>query len=133
MTRAAHPAEPVTPSQAKETKRTVWSGVLAGIGLAAFVDETVFHQLLHWHHFYDKSTVAVGLVSDGLLHAGGFTSMVMLKLITKGMSNAEIGHQLVLSKRTVDHHVSAILRKLDVDSRALAARKAWDLQILRSK
>ncbi len=45
---------------AKQTRRSIWSGVLAGVGLVAFIDETVFHQLLHWHHFYDKSTLAVG-------------------------------------------------------------------------
>jgi uncharacterized membrane protein len=28
--------------------------------------------LLHWHHFYDKSTPAMGLVSDGLFQAGGW-------------------------------------------------------------
>jgi uncharacterized membrane protein len=60
-----------------QKKRTIWSGVLVGSGLAAFIDETVFHQILHWHHFYDKSTMAVGLVSDGLFHAFGFTSMVV--------------------------------------------------------
>ena len=60
----------------KQIKRTIWSGVLAGVGLVAFADETAFHQLLHWHHFYDKSTLAVGLVSDGLFHAGGFIAMV---------------------------------------------------------
>jgi len=60
----------------KQIKRTIWSGVLAGVGLVAFADETVFYQLLHWHHFYDESTLAVGLVSDGLFHAGGFTAMV---------------------------------------------------------
>jgi uncharacterized membrane protein len=49
--------------------RVVLSGVLLGVGVAGFVDETVFHQLLHWHHFYDKSTPAAGLVSDGLFHA----------------------------------------------------------------
>ena len=49
--------------------RNVLSGVLLGVGIAAFVDETVFHQLLHWHHFYDRSTPAAGLVSDGLFHA----------------------------------------------------------------
>ncbi|BAL89752.1 hypothetical protein AMIS_45320 [Actinoplanes missouriensis 431] len=49
--------------------RNVLSGALLGVGAAAFVDETVFHQLLHWHHFYDKSTPAAGLVSDGLFHA----------------------------------------------------------------
>lgn len=49
--------------------RNLWGGILFGIGLAAFIDETVFHQLLHWHHFYDKSTTDIGLVSDGLFHA----------------------------------------------------------------
>ena len=48
-----------------EAKRTIWSGVLAGVGLAAFIDETVFHQLLHWHHFYDKSTLAAGWCPTG--------------------------------------------------------------------
>ena len=61
-----------SPSPARSTT----SGVLAGLGLVAFVDETVFHQLLHWHHFYDRSTPEVGLVSDGLFHAFGFVSVV---------------------------------------------------------
>ncbi|RUT35772.1 DUF2243 domain-containing protein [Paenibacillus zeisoli] len=51
------------------SRRNLWSGFLFGIGLVAFIDETVFHQLLHWHHFYDKSTSEVGLISDGLFHA----------------------------------------------------------------
>ena len=51
-------------------------GALFGIGVAAFVDETVFHQLLHWHHFYDKSTTDIGLVSDGLFHAFGWFAVV---------------------------------------------------------
>lgn len=55
----------------------MWSGVLIGIGIAAFIDETVFHQLLHWHHFYDRSTPAVGLVSDGLFHAFGWFALVI--------------------------------------------------------
>ncbi|MFT9846647.1 DUF2243 domain-containing protein [Aneurinibacillus sp. REN35] len=49
--------------------RNLWSGFLFGVGLVAFIDEAVFHQLLHWHHFYDKSTTSVGLISDGLFHA----------------------------------------------------------------
>ena len=51
------------------SSRNLWSGILFGIGLVAFIDEMVFHQLLHWHHFYDKSTTSIGLVSDGLFHA----------------------------------------------------------------
>jgi uncharacterized membrane protein len=57
--------------------RSVTAGVLMGVGVAAFIDETVFHQLLHWHHFYDKSTSDVGLVSDGFFHAGGWLAMVV--------------------------------------------------------
>jgi len=40
------------------------------------VDETVFHQLLHWHHFYDRSTSDAGLVSDGIFHAFGWFAVV---------------------------------------------------------
>ena len=58
------------------SRRGAGSGVLVGVGVAAFVDETVFHQLLHWHHFYDRSTPAAGLVSDGLFHAAGWIALV---------------------------------------------------------
>ena len=50
--------------------------MLVGVGVAAFLDETVFHQLLHWHHFYDRSTSDAGLVSDGLFHAFGWFAVV---------------------------------------------------------
>lgn len=58
------------------TRRLLASGVLFGVGLAAFVDEAVFHQLLHWHHFYDQATTRAGLVSDGLFHAFGWFAVV---------------------------------------------------------
>ncbi|GAA0380019.1 DUF2243 domain-containing protein [Bacillus horti] len=51
------------------SRQNLWSGLLFGIGIVAFIDETVFHQLLRWHHFYDRSTTAIGLISDGLFHA----------------------------------------------------------------
>lgn len=50
-------------------EKNIWSGFLFGLGLVAFIDETVFHQLLHWHHFYDRETTNIGLISDGLFHA----------------------------------------------------------------
>ncbi|MCC9145876.1 MULTISPECIES: DUF2243 domain-containing protein [unclassified Arthrobacter] len=56
--------------------RNLVSGLLFGIGLAAFVDEVIFHQLLQWHHFYDRSTTSVGLFSDGLFHAFGWFAVV---------------------------------------------------------
>ena len=53
------------------------SGALTGVGVAAFLDETVFHQLLRWHHFYDRSTTAAGIVSDGIFHAVGTAALVV--------------------------------------------------------
>lgn len=56
--------------------RNLLSGFLLGLGFVAFIDEAVFHQLLHWHHFYDKSTPDIGLVSDGLFHAFSWFSTI---------------------------------------------------------
>ena len=58
-----------TTDQATRAGRSLLAGILLGLGTVAFFDETVFHQLLHWHHFYDRSTTDAGLVSDGLFHA----------------------------------------------------------------
>ena len=45
----------------------------------------------------------------------------VLALLADGLPNAEIATRLVISSKTVDHHVSAILRKLDVRTRGEAA------------
>lgn len=42
---------------------------MVGVGIMAGVDTIIFHQLLGWHHFYDLATPAIGLASDGILHA----------------------------------------------------------------
>jgi uncharacterized membrane protein len=47
-----------------------------GAAIMAAADEIVFHQLLRWHHFYDRSTTDVGLVSDGVLHAVELVALV---------------------------------------------------------
>jgi DNA-binding CsgD family transcriptional regulator/tetratricopeptide (TPR) repeat protein len=46
----------------------------------------------------------------------------VLALLAEGLTNAEIADRLVVSVRTVDHHVAAILAKLNVTSRREAAR-----------
>ena len=51
----------------------------------------------------------------------------VLRLLATGVSNGDIASRLFLSARTVDHHVSAILAKLGVRSRAEAARKLREL------
>lgn len=48
----------------------------------------------------------------------------VLSLMVKGMSNAQIAHHLVLSRSTVNFHVSHVLGKLDVTSRTAAVSVA---------
>ena len=61
-------------------------------------------------------------------HPAGLTKrqMDVLTLMNDGLSNAEIGERLFISPKTVDHHVSAILGKLEVSSRGEAAAFARD-------
>lgn len=56
-------------------------------------------------------------------NAAGLTAREaeVLELVSQGLRNAEISERLVVSPKTVDHHVSAILRKLNVPSRTAAA------------
>ena len=48
----------------------------------------------------------------------------VLNLLAAGMRNSEIAASLVVSPRTIDHHVAAILRKLNVRNRAEAMATA---------
>jgi DNA-binding CsgD family transcriptional regulator/tetratricopeptide (TPR) repeat protein len=48
----------------------------------------------------------------------------VLPLLAAGLRNAQIAERLVVTAKTVDHHVSAILRKLDVHTRGEAAAEA---------
>ena len=53
----------------------------------------------------------------------------ILKKVSDGMTNAEIGYALGISAQTVKNHVTSILRKLAVNDRTqavvLALRRGW--------
>lgn len=53
----------------------------------------------------------------------------VLRSLNDGLSNTEIAERLFVSPKTIDHHVSAILGKLEVATRGEAAAKARRLGI----
>ncbi|MEU5895217.1 DUF2243 domain-containing protein [Streptomyces venezuelae] len=71
------PAHPYTaPGTGREPRRSMVVCGVIGAAVTAALDEIVFHQILHWHHFYDRSTPGVGLLSDGLLHTAELLALV---------------------------------------------------------
>ena len=54
-------------------------GLLLGVGLGAFVDGILFHQVLRWHHLVSDETTTstvdglnANTLADGLFHAGAW-------------------------------------------------------------
>ena len=56
--------------------------------------------------------------------------LAVLELLAEGLSNADIAARLVISPKTADHHVSAILAKLGVRNRGEAAAAARRMNVL---
>jgi DNA-binding CsgD family transcriptional regulator/tetratricopeptide (TPR) repeat protein len=57
----------------------------------------------------------------------------VLMLLADGLTNAEIAEKLVVSVRTVDHHVSAILSRLDAPTRQHAAAAARGIGLIQDR
>ena len=55
----------------------------------------------------------------------------VLKLLIKGLSNAEIAEQLIISTSTVKYHIGNIYSKLGVDSRVAAVSLAIQRQLVK--
>jgi DNA-binding CsgD family transcriptional regulator/tetratricopeptide (TPR) repeat protein len=68
-------------------------------------------------------------------NAAGLTNrqLEVLALMADGLSNHEIGGRLFISPKTVDHHVGAVLAKLDAGTRAQAASIAIHAGLIKKK
>ena len=67
--------------------------------------------------------IAEALVDDVPMDRLTTRERDVLRLIADGMSDRDIAAALTISRRTVETHVSSILRKLEVRNRAEAARR----------
>ena len=87
--------------------------------------------------FKDKGSGPIGVEGVGAKTGPRSTTKLtkreqeVLSLLGLGLPNAKIGARLYISPKTVEHHVSHILEKLDVETRAAAA--AWAAKMLLKK
>lgn len=87
-------------------------GTVAG---KSFVDPDVAGKLLG--HVANRQTQPASQLTDQLTER----EVDVLRLLARGLTNADIATKLYLSEGTVRNHVSAIYTKLDVDDRTQAA------------
>ena len=59
--------------------------------------------------------------------------MEILDLLAAGLSNAEIAARLSIAPKTAEHHVAAVLARLDVHTREAAAALARQQSLLGPK
>jgi DNA-binding NarL/FixJ family response regulator len=65
-------------------------------------------------------------------NAAGLTArqLEVLTLLADGLTNADIATRLSVSHRTVEHHISAVMDKLDVGTRGQAIAAAHRLNLV---
>ena len=74
----------------------------------------------------DGVAIPRGKTRDTRRHAAGLTARQaeVLQLLDEGLSNIEIADRLFVSPRTVEHHVAAVMSKLDASTREEAVTQA---------
>jgi DNA-binding CsgD family transcriptional regulator len=103
---------------------------LAALGCEATLAK--LHDVLRQQGIRLRELTNRGPRATTAAHPAGLTQREaqILALIAQGLTNAEIAARLVRSAKTVDHHVSAILAKLNARSRAEASALAARLGLL---
>jgi DNA-binding CsgD family transcriptional regulator/tetratricopeptide (TPR) repeat protein len=88
-----------------------------------------FHQLKAIPDIARLDTI-VGNRKPGKIHGLTPRELQVLRLLATGKTNHHIAAELFVSERTVDRHVSNILGKLDVPSRAAATAYAYEHHLI---
>ncbi len=82
-----------------QKQQSRFTGILLGIGIAGFIDEALFHQILQWHNFYWQTDSYGRILSDGLFHT--FSTLLLLWgafRIWRGQADGKIaGRNIVLA------------------------------------
>jgi DNA-binding CsgD family transcriptional regulator/tetratricopeptide (TPR) repeat protein len=128
---------PVPPDQPYERALASWDAgaphdLLAALPLLDALDARAVAALVRARlREAGVSAVPRGRLPATRANPAGLTArqLDVLALLADGLSNGDIAARLVISRKTADHHVSAILAKLDVRTRAEAGAVARRLGV----
>ena len=109
--------------------RTLAEGRATGTYRRVRKDGTIFHIEMRMHLVRDKLGEPMAIVALVKELPGNRASLTprqkeVLAYVADGRTNDDIARRLVVSRRTVERHVAAILEKFDVENRAAAAALA---------
>jgi PAS domain S-box-containing protein len=123
----------VPPGGREERRKAVARALAEGNSVGTYgrlhKDGTIFHIEMRMHLIRDEGgapLAIVALVTPLPGHGASLTSRQreILEHIARGRTNDEIAKRLVVSRRTVERHVEAILDRLGAENRAAAAAVA---------
>ncbi len=112
---------------------SVWAAELERVAAAPGNIEALRPQmarLLTWHYSApaEPPARASGDGAGRQSYPGGLTAreVEVLRLVARGLTDAQVAEELVLSRRTVSTHLTSIYSKLGVNSRSAATRFALE-------
>lgn len=84
-------------------------------------------RLLTWH-YRSPTTARAPEPAGRASYPGGLTAreVEVLRLVARGLTDAQVADELVLSRRTVSTHLTSIYSKLAINSRSAATRFALE-------
>lgn len=110
-----------------------WAERLAALAahepLAPSEVEQLTTRLLTWHYTPAAEARQTPQQAGGRAsYPGGLTAreVEVLRLVARGLTDAQVADELVLSKRTVSTHLTSIYSKLGINSRSAATRFALE-------
>lgn len=108
-------------NSAESSSLSSWGFVLQGNDAAA--DVLTKERLLHSRKGAEREAIVPGAELSA-------REVEVLRLVAQGMTDAQVAEHLVISRRTVNWHLTAIYSKLGVSSRSAATRYALEQQVI---
>ncbi|QEC68752.1 AAA family ATPase [Panacibacter ginsenosidivorans] len=114
--------------EGKEDDKKIAVSIMQKLGATAVYEKMKFHM-----RSSGIKSIPRGIRKSTRANPANLTEreLDVLQLLKEGLQNKEIADKLFISPKTVDHHISSIFFKLEVNSRAKAVQEATRKEIIK--